>query len=272
MTIIRMCALIAILVLVGCKESANGPDSSISGGMVSLTASSGGNDGSILLRKTDATGQVQGAVDSLVVNQAVIVLKDIKLLAAPDSAHMRDSMECEHDFQNWMRGGHYWDSTMHFRGPFIVTLRDTTPVQISLDTLPAGSYVGIRFNIHKLRSKDVQNNPSFPDSLVGYSIAVSGSARDTGGAWKPFVFKADIDEDFLVKGDFIVDQGQTLTPYVLNFDLASWFRSPTGRILDPNNSGDRWMIRWIIKAALKGHMFGGRDRNHDGHPDHGFPF
>jgi len=101
---------------------------------------------------------------------------------------------------------------------------------------------------------------------------VSGMVKDTGGTWKPFVFKADIDEDFMSKGDFIVSEGQTLTPYVLRFDLESWFRSPSGRILDPNNSWDRFMIRWVIKGALKGNMRCGRDRNHDGRPDRGFFF
>jgi hypothetical protein len=264
--------MVLILVMVGCHQSTDNPDSTFNGGLVGLTASAGSNDGTILLEKTSEGDQASGVVDSLIVDKALIVLKDIKLLAAPDSAHMRDSSECEHDFDAHTHGRPYWDSTMHFKGPFLIALRDTTPVQIALDTLTSGSYTGIRFNIHKLRSKDVQNNPLFPDSMIGYSIAVSGSVKDTGGVWKPFVFKADIDEDFMSKGDFIVSDGQTMTPYVLRFDLQSWFRSPSGRILDPNNSWDRFMIRWVIKGALKGNVKCGRDRNHDGRPDRGFFF
>ena len=106
-----------------------------------------------------------------------------------------------------------------------------------------------------------------PDSLLGTSVVVTGSVKYPGGAWVPFLFKADIDEDFKVKGDFTVAEGQSVTPYVLKFDLGSWFRVGTGRTLDPNDPADRHWIRYAIKASLKGRMAGGRDHNHDGRPD-----
>jgi hypothetical protein len=255
------------LVLAGCDGSTGGPGV-VGGNSVSLTASGGSSDGAVRLGKTAETGMTLATVDSLLVSDAVLVIKDIKFLPAPDTVHMRDSIECDRYYFMEAFWRHFWDSTMHFRGPFIVALRDTTPVQIALDTIAVGSYNGIRFKIHKLRTKDVQNNPLFPDSLLGYSIAVTGSIKYPDSTWVPFVFKTDIDEDFKVKGNFVVEEGQTLTPYVLKFDLASWFRSPSGRILDPNDPADRRGIRYAIKASLKARTGGGRDRNHDGRPDH----
>lgn len=267
MTFVRMTALAMALMLFGCAQDTTGPDSGTSGSLVRLTASGGSTLGSIRLGKLAGVDQTLASVDSLVITHAIIVLKDVKFLLAPDSVHMRDSTECQRDDDAEDRGEGKGDPALHFKGPFIVVLHDSTPVQIALDTLAAGLYSGIKFNIHKLRSRDVNRNPSFPDSLLGYSVAVAGFAKYSAGGWAPFVFKADINEDFKAKGDFVVAAGQTLTPYVLKFDLVSWFRSASGRLLDPNDLEDRRGIRHAIKASLKGRMAGGRDRDNDGHPD-----
>lgn len=260
-----MCA--TVLLVAGCAEENTGPGSGGNNGLVSLTASGGGNAGSVRFAKPGAPDQTLAAVDSIVLDHATIVLKDIQFLAAPDSAHTRDSVECRRNDDDEDSGRGRWDSTMHFRGPFIVTLLDSTPVQIALDTIAPGLYTGIKFKIHKLRQFDRNGIPMVPDSLIGQSVAVAGMVKYAGGDWTPFVFKADINEEFKMKGDFIVGAGQTVTPYVLQFDLASWFRGDGGRILDPNDAGDRRGIRYAIKASLKGRMHGGRDRDHDGHPD-----
>ncbi len=267
MNTVRMIVLAMVVVLIGCNENSSGPGAAGKGSLVQLTASGGSDLALVRLGKlSDAEGILAG-VDSLVVGQAIIVLKDIQFLTAPDTAHMRDSSECEKDDDDEYGSGWRRDPSLHFRGPFIVALHDTTPVQIALDTIPPGLYSGIKFNIHKLRRKDSTNYPVVPDSLLGYSVAVTGMVKYTGGGWVPFNFKADIDEDFKVKGDFTVADGQTLTPYVLKFELASWFRAPNGVMLDPNDATDRRWIRHAIKASLKGRLAGGRDRNHDGHPD-----
>ena len=267
MTFVRMTALAMALMLLGCSQNTTGPDSGTSGSLVRLTASGGSGLGSIRLGKLTGIDHTLASVDSLIITHAIIVLKDVKFLLAPDSVHMRDSTECERDDDAEEHGEGKGDSSLHFKGPFIVVLLDSTPVQIALDTIAPGLYSGIKFNIHKLRSKDVNRNPLFPDSLLGYSVAVAGLAKYPVGGWAPFLFKADINEDFKAKGDFIVAAGQTLTPYVLKFDLVSWFRSTDGRLLDPNDPDDRRGIRHAIKASLKGRMAGGRDKDNDGHPD-----
>jgi hypothetical protein len=267
MNLLRMIVVGMVVVLAGCAENSSGPGSGGQGNLVQLTASGGTDLSGVRLGKLSTADGTLAGIDSIVVGQAIIVLKDIRFLAAPDTAHMRDSTECQRDNDSEERGGWRRDPTLHFRGPFIVTLQDTTPVQIALDTIPPGLYSGIKFNIHKLRHSDSTSNPIVRDSLQGYSIAVTGMVKYTVGGWAPFNFKADVDEDFMVKGDFAVADGQTLTPYVLKFELASWFRAPTGAMLDPNNVTDRRWIRYAIKASLKGRLAGGRDRNHDGHPD-----
>ena len=267
MNFVWMTALSMAILLGGCSQNTTGPDSRTNGSLVELTASGGSDLGSVRLGKLTGIDQTAASVDSLIITHAIIVLKDVKFLLAPDSVHMRDSTECQRDDDAEEHGEGKRDSTLHFKGPFIVVLHDSTPVQIALDTIAPGLYSGIKFNIHKLHRKDVDRNPLFPDSLIGYSVAVAGLAKYTVGGWAPFVFKADINEDFKVRGDFVVAAGQTLTPYVLKFDLVSWFRSTSGRLLNPNDTEDRRGIRHAVKASLKGRMAGGRDRDNDGHPD-----
>jgi len=240
---------------------------------VQLTAAaSGGGGGPVYIAKLSFSGGSRSAIDSLRVSGALIVLKDIVFKAAIDTVKVRDSVETErwYKLEDVFGGihGHGKDSNrVHFKGPFIVALQDTTPVQVALDTIPPGTYNGIRFHIHKLRTKDLQQNSSLPDTLVGYSMVVTGSVRDTTGTWTDFVYKSDINEEFKAKGDFVVAPGDKLVPYVLKFDIASWFKAPDGRILDPNDSHDQRSIRYAIKASLHGGIRCGRDWNHDGDPD-----
>ncbi len=266
MAFVRMMAVVMAMMIVGCTQESSGPGAS-GNGSVQLTVSGGADQGTVRLGKADATTGVAAAVESLEVTQALIVLKDIRFLGVPDSTGLRDSVECKFDADREDHDGWKKDSTTHFKGPFLVALHDTTPVQIAVDTIKPGQYTGIKFNIHKLRRSDVTRNPLLPDSLLGYSVVVAGSVKYPGGDWVPFLFKADIDEDFKVKGDFTVAEGQSVTPYVLKFDLGSWFKVANGRTLDPNDPADRHWIRYAIKASLKGRMAGGRDHNHDGRPD-----
>ena len=76
----------------------------------------------------------------------------------------------------------------------------------------------------------------------------------------------DINEEFKVRGDFVVEEGSNFVPYALDFQMNTWFKGRT-RVLDPNSYWDRMVIRYNIKHAFKELMKGGRDWNHDGHPD-----
>jgi len=262
------------LLLAACKDSGSGPGSASNATgnpVVAVTASATGTAGSISLGKTSGVGGTMAAIDSMKIDSAIIVLKDIKFLAVVDTASVRDSSRCGFDDDFWYWHPRHWrDSVrtvLRFKGPFVVSLQDTTPVQVALDTIPPGNYTGIKFVVHRLSRWDVELDPQLPDSLIGYSIVVVGKTKFGDGSWKPFVYKANINEEFKVKGDFAVVAGDTLIPYALKFDLVSWFTAPDGRILDPNSWFDRIWIRFNIKASLKGRTIGGRDWNHDGWPD-----
>ncbi len=258
-----------LILIAGCSDQTTGPGGASGGNvLVKLTATPGTSAGAVQLSKTAGVAGTDATVDSLYVSSATIVLKDIAFTGGIDTLHTRDSVACEREddmdeHEGWQNPGFH----VNFKGPFVVDMTNGVPTQITLDTIPPGTYTGIRFSIHRLRSRDVMMNPSFPDSLVGYSIVVRGIVRYPGGTDTPFVFKTDINQEFKVKGNFVVTAGDNAVPYVLNFDMASWFRAPNGRILDPNSFMDRFLIRWAIKSALGGGMHGGRDMDNNGVPD-----
>lgn len=257
-----------LILIAGCSDQTTGPGSLGGNVMVKLTATPGASAGAVQLAKTAGVTGVDATVDSLYVSSATVVLKDIAFTGGIDTLRARDSVVCEREddmdeHEGWQDKGF----RVNFKGPFIVDMTNGTPTQITLDTIPPGTYNGIRFSIHRLRSRDVMMNPSLPDTLVGYSIVVRGIIRYSGGTDMPFVFKTDINQEFKVKGNFVVSAGDNAIPYVLNFDMASWFKAPNGRILDPNSFMDRFWIRWAIKSALGGRMHGGRDRDNNGDPD-----
>lgn len=264
-----------IVLVAGCSDQTTGPAVYTGqNSLVRLTASTGVSSGPIQLSKVNdgwdgGGGAAMSTVESLYVKSATIILKDIAFTGGIDSVNTRDSVSCEREDEWEEHEGRDEDMgfRIHFKGPFVVDMLNGTPTQITLDTIPPGTYNGIRFVVHKLRRKDVTMHPAFPDSLIGFSIVVRGTIRYAGGTDTSFVFKADIDREFKVKGNFVVAQGVNIVPYVLNFDMASWFKGPNGRILDPNSFFDRFGIRQAIVVALGGHMRGGRDRDDNGDPD-----
>jgi hypothetical protein len=115
---------------------------------------------------------------------------------------------------------------------------------------------------------DLQRNPAIPDSFLGKSIYVKGQIYQNG-AWKNFVFTTGkVNTEFKIKGNFTITESDRNIPYVLVFDLTSWFVDPlTGALLDPTSPGDQGKIISNIVHSLKGKARGGKDRNRDGRPD-----
>ncbi len=262
---ILLAGAIALISLIGCTDNTTGPSGSGSGVPVAVFAKAGTGGGSFSLGKSDGT---TGTVDSIRVTYTIVVLKDIAFRYSIDTVMVPDSEQCEREDRD-EHGGEDHDQFQRFRfkGPFVVNLPNNQPIQIALDTIPPGTYDGIRFKLHKLNAKDVAGNPLLPDSLVGTSVVVTGMVFYTGASTgTPFVFKANINEGFKVRGDFVVTEGTHLIPFVLDFRMDTWFDGRT-RVLDPNNADDRRFIRSNIKHAFKDLLKGGRDMNHDGNPD-----
>ncbi|MBI3578396.1 MAG: hypothetical protein HY276_11235 [Ignavibacteriales bacterium] len=246
--------------IVGCSKS----DPLGSGGSTPVNLA-------VSFSKATASGLMKGfgvlGTDSLRIDSAIVVFQRIKFESHLDSAGV-DSSGKDDDGR---------EDEFVFKGPFVVHMRDTLAINFANQTLPAGTYDGIKFKIHRLQpnehfedSDDKNHHPRMrSDSLpTGSSIAVWGSVKKNG-VWAPFTFKFDGEVEFKVKGNFTVSQSTNMVKIALNFDIGAWFRNPqTGGLLDPTDTSG--MNRELFKRAIYisfGKGRGGHDRNDDGHPD-----
>lgn len=210
--------------------------------------------------------------DSLHIDSGVVVFSRIKFLQHADS-ELVDSDEDHHDSDKHDSDEH--NESITFKGPFVVHVRDTVGINFANQELPAGTYDGIKFKIHRLKhgerheDSDERNHHVLMDepTIAGSSITVWGAVYKNG-AWTPFTFIFDGEFEFKIKGNFVVPVSTSTVMIALNIDMGKWFRNPSdGSILDPTDTSSEnlRMIRRAIRASF-GSGRGGHDRG-DGHPD-----
>ena len=249
----------------GCAKSGD-PVSPGDGAPVSLQVSFSKSASGLPLLKTSGTD----AVDSLRIDSAVVVLAKIKFFSHVDTVSA-DSMGHGDERE------HPEEASITFRGPFVIHVRDTLAIDLGSQTLLAGSYDGVRIEIHRLqigeRHEDCDRQRrrtviATDSSVAGSSIIIWGAAKKNG-VWTPFTLKLDMELEFKVKGNFVVAQSTQTIQIALNFDVAKWFKNPyTGTLIDPTDPGSfsRQMLMRAIRYAF-GEGHGGHDHNGDGHPD-----
>ncbi len=243
------------LVIAGCSNKMTGPQDAASGGATLDLFATGGIVPGQSVQPLTGASLAGSRVDSIEIRGAVLVLKNIVFSANIDSLRDRDSVEATMDDE---RDDHdeAADIFTHvrFKGPFVVGLMNNQPTVVTVDTIPPGTYNGIRFQIHRLSRKDVMRNAMLPDSLVGFSVVVTGEVMYHDSTSKSFEFRTDINQDFKVRGNFVVHAGDRDVPYALNFNIVNWFRDRSGKLLDPNNPHDWRRIRQEIREALRGQV------------------
>lgn len=264
-------AVVAIIVafvvmMSGCAKSDNPVTATGSGVTVSLLASFSKSAQGVPLLK----GMGTDAADSIRIDSLVVVIAKIKFRVHVDSVAVDSTGDDEH-------GERDDDSTITFRGPFVLRIRDTLAIDFASQVLPAGAYDGVTFWIHRLKKGEKHEDSderrhhgkhSNDSSVVGASIVVWGAALK-GGVWTPFMLASDLELQIKIRGNFVVPEATGSVKFAFHFNLGLWFRDPfTGQFLDPSDpsSHRRDLIKRAIRFAFgQGHC--GRDRNDDGHPD-----
>ncbi len=245
--------------LPGCS-SPNGPAPATSMVRMSVVFT---NAGTPALMKVSAGS----LVDSLRIDSAVVVFSRLRFFSHVDTVHV-DSGEVRGDDDDH-------DSSVVFRGPFVVHLHDTVAITFAGKLLPPGNYDGIAFKIHRLglgeRHEDADEHEHgvvFADSTLPAGSIVVWGAVHSDTTWKSFTFVLNDELAFKVRGNFTVPAWTGSVNIALSVDMGSWFRSPVdGSALDPTDTteANRWLIRQAIAKAF-GACRGGHDRG-DGHPD-----
>jgi hypothetical protein len=215
--------------------------------------------------------------DSLRIDSAVVVFSRIRFLQhadtvtvdSEDSHHGGDGMTVSSDDSSAS------GSNLTLRGPFVVHIHDTVAIDFANQSIPPGTYDGIKFKIHRLEAGESHEDAdehhrkmaSDDSSLSGSSIVVWGAVLKSG-SWQSFTFELNDELEFKVKGNFIVPAQTSVLSVALNVDMASWFRNPMdGTLLDPTDSSspNLALIRQAIAKAFHASR-GGHDGG-DGHVD-----
>jgi hypothetical protein len=164
-----------------------------------------------------------------------------------------------------------------FEGPFYIDLLSATGGILAQSlgdvSIPAGTYEGIEFDIHK----SVETNT--PANLVDRSIYMAGNWVDGSSKTHPFVIWHDADEEFFLTGPngIVVEAGTTGHSLVVDFNLDNILqgidftratKEPDGSIIiSPKSSNKKLADR--IKDNLEAAADFGEDDDGDGDLDEG---
>ncbi|HTP13695.1 MAG TPA: hypothetical protein VMM37_08695, partial [Bacteroidota bacterium] len=245
----------------GCdKSSTTGPSSGLT--PVNMAISFSNSSGSGLMKSSGLA-----STDSIRIDSAVVVIARIKFESHIDTVVV--------DTVDGHTGDLDEDSNIAFKGPYVIHVRDSVALNFANQVLPAGTYDGIKFKIHRLLrgeprvdSDDLNHHPRVDDSsIIGSSISVWGAVLKNG-VWTNFAFFFNGEVEFKIKGTFTVAASTSTVNLAINFNMGSWFVNPmTGALLDPtdNSMMNRELIRMAIYRSF-GKGRGGHDRG-DGHPN-----
>jgi len=200
------------------------------------------------------------SADSIVITSAKILIKNLRLkgISSSDSVGISDSAVV-------FREGDESDEAELKMGPFVVSLSLSGNVSpVALDNVTPGTYVGVRFDIHKLEEGEGVPDSAFIDTTRRmdndtYSVIVTGFYNNV-----PFIYRSSVTahQDVFFTNPIVV----TKTGFVnvtLTIDPYSWF-IVNGQSLDPANAANREMIDMQIRHSFRE---GFEDDHEDGHID-----
>jgi hypothetical protein len=196
--------------------------------------------------------------------RALITVRDVRFVMAEGEEESdtlgdaeEDSTGAENDSTDAERDD---EGQVRFHGPFVIDLLAGTAQDLGTQLVPAGVYSMVMGHLQALAAGGALAT-QFPD-LVGSTILLEGDIAGDGGGH--FVYKARIDDEFIIHGQFNVQGDKTVTSFLV-FDLSKLLQGRDGHFLDPRNPDNDTLIRQAIRHAIKV----GIDRNHDGEPDDG---
>ncbi|HET8725571.1 MAG TPA: hypothetical protein VFM53_15335 [Anaeromyxobacteraceae bacterium] len=162
-------------------------------------------------------------------------------------------------------------------GPYVlaIAVSDTTlQVGIPATVVPAGSYSGVEFQIHRVKSTDKLNiqTTAGGTKLDGLSMVLEGTCTGPAVGNQPaapapvaFAVTTSMEAEVEYETPFTIPEGDT-TNVTLSFDASRWLAQPNGTTLDPCTGDPSVNARIManVKASLR--AFGDHDR--DGKDDH----
>jgi hypothetical protein len=158
-------------------------------------------------------------------------------------------------------------------GPYVleVSVTDTTlQTVIPATVVPPGSYEGIEFEIHRVRSAEKLNIQTTKGGvkLEGLSIVLEGSCTPApttpAPTPTPFAVTSTMEVEVEYESPLVVPT-EGLSNVTLSFDASKWLAGPDGTTLDPcvNDPDVNAQIMANVKASLKAFEDDDRDGEDD---------
>lgn len=152
--------------------------------------------------------------------------------------------------------------------PMLFDLPVDTSVKSALTApVPAGTYTGFEAKIDAVTQGEDETGVSaflaaHPD-FAGTSVRVTGTYNGT-----PFVYTGNAEGEIhssFVPPVTVDSSGVNIT---INVNLASWFRTQAGALIDPSTANAGGANASLVAENIKNSFKAFEDENHDGHEDH----
>lgn len=192
---------------------------------------------------------VTGGGNTLVITRVQLVFKEVELKRSnadlcPDDASS-DSDACEE----------------LMLGPVLVELPLTTGVLTPASvSIPAGTYRELELKLHK-PGNDARDqafkaaNPTFADTTIRVQGTYNGRA---------FVFTSRVNEEMELEFSPPLTIGETGGNVTVQIDVAAWFRSLSGAVIDPATANIGGPNEGIVKTNIKVSFRALEDDDRDG--------
>jgi hypothetical protein len=254
--------IVAAFGTLACSDST----SPAAGRPVSLSFSTGTPSGATLARIADPSvsrdAAATPAADGLVITKVQLVVARMELertgatCASTAAAGDDEAGEHEHDCPD-----------LHVAPSLVEVPVNGTVVSPFTVNIPAGSYSALEAKIRPLRAESEHGRGSSAfltahPELSGVSIVVEGTFNGTAFTYKGAP-RAEFEREF--NPPLVVDDKPLNV--TVNFDLASWFHTQSGAVIDPSTANTGGANAATVAENIRRSFRAFRDDDRDGHDD-----
>jgi len=138
-------------------------------------------------------------------------------------------------------------------GPVLIDLPLDGTTTVVLDALvPAGTYKRLQARLHAVKPGDegVGDFLAAHPEFEGISVKAVGVFTDAEGTDHEFTFTSPMNVVSAINFDEPVTVGAGTTNLTIDVDVASWFTSASGTVVDPTNAANQRAIEKNIRRSL----------------------
>ena len=192
---------------------------------------------------------VTGGGNTLVITRVHMVFKEIELKRSNADMCPDDASSSSDTCEELMIG------------PVLVDLPLTTGVMTAASvSIPAGTYRELELKLH-LPGNDARDqafrtaNPTFADTTIRVQGTYNGRA---------FVFTSRLDQEMELEFNPPLTIGESGGNVTVQIDVASWFKSLSGAVIDPATANIGGLNEGIVKTNIKASFRSLEDDDRDG--------